>query len=187
MKREERLEERIVTTPTIEQLAQQAAHARREGRLSDARHSAEEVVALCRKDGTKPKLVRALMLLGQIERDDKRSTRALKHYEEAVAISREADEPLRFAHAVRHLADLYCEEGRLDLSEGFYKESLAVYRAERKASPGDLANAIRGFAVMKDSAGAAEDARPLWEEARSLYAALGVDEGVEECNKHLAA
>ena len=126
------------------------------------------------------------MLLGQIERDTDHREKAVKLYEEAAAISREVDEPLRFAHTVRHLADLHCELGSLHLAEGFYNESLGIYRRERDALPGDLANAVRGFAVMKDSAGASEQARVLWEEARSLYRDLGIEAGVEECNARLS-
>ena len=55
--------------PTIEQLGQEAAQARQEGRFEDARQSAEKTVALCREAEPNQKLVRALMLLGQIERD----------------------------------------------------------------------------------------------------------------------
>ena len=126
------------------------------------------------------------MLLGQIERDTAHRKRALKVYEEAAIISREVDQPLRFAHTVRHLADLHCELGSLNLAERFYNESLGIYRRERDATPVDLANAVRGYAIMKDSAGATEQARVLWEEARSLYSALGVEAGVNECNARLS-
>lgn len=171
---------------TIGQLGQEAVHARREGRLADARRTAGKAVELCREVGPKQRLVRSLMFLGQLKRDTAQRESALKLYEEAAALSREVDGPLRFAHTVRHLADLYCEVGRLDLVERFYKESLGIYRMQKGASPGDLANAVRGFAVMKDAAEANEEARALWEEARSLYSALGVEEGVEECNSHLS-
>ena len=170
-----------MSTPTVEELAQQAAHARREGRLSEARRNAEHAVALCRQVGMQEKLARALMLLGQIERDSEEREQALQYYEEAVGISRNEDEPLRLAHTVRHLADLYCDQGKFDLAEAGYKEALAVYRSDQSTSPGDLANAIRGFAVMKDAAGSIDEARTLWEEARVLYETLGVKEGVEEC------
>jgi len=175
-----------MNTPTVEEFAQRAVAARRDGRLSDARRDAEAAVALCRQVGPPGKLVRALMLLGQIERDDKQRGKALQHYEEAAIISRKEEEPLRCAHTVRHLADLYCDMGKLDLAENCYQESLALYRDNKGASAGDLANAIRGFAVMKDAAGSSGEARPLWEEARDLYASLGVDEGVEECNARLS-
>ena len=76
--------------------------------------------------------------------------------------------------------------GRFGLAEGHYKESLGIYRKERGASPGDLANAIRGFAVIKDAVGAKEEAMVLWEEARGLYKTLGIEEGVKECDSHLS-
>jgi tetratricopeptide (TPR) repeat protein len=174
-----------MNNPTIEQLGQEAVQARREGRLADAYHSAEKAVALCREIGPKQSLVRALMFLGQIERDAARRESALIPYEEAAALSREVDEPLRIAHTLRHLGDLHCEMGRFDLAEGYYKESLGIYRKERVASPGDLANAVRGFALMKDAAGANEEAMVLWKEAGGLYKTLGIEEGVKECNTHL--
>jgi hypothetical protein len=49
-----------------------------------------------------------------------------------------------------------------------------------------LANAIRGFALLKEATGALRDARMLWEEARSLYAEAGVKEGVDECSTRLS-
>ena len=175
----------IVGTLTIEELAQRAALARKKDSLDEARRNAEEAVALSREIGPQQKLVRALMLLGQIERDSDHRTAALQHYKEAVDISRNVDQPLRFAHTLRHLADLYCDDGMLDLAESCYHEVLATYRTNKGSSPGDLANAIRGFAVMKDAAGSPDEARPLWEEARDLYASLGVEEGVQECNSRL--
>ena len=174
-----------MNAPTIEDYAQQASLARRDGRLFDARRRAQEAVALCRKTGNSEKLVRTLMLLGQIERDSDRRAEALDHYKDAVEISRGVDQPLRFAHTLRHVADLHCDNGDLDLAEACYKEALVVYRGEKNAMPGHLANAIRGFAVMKDAAGSSDEARQFWTEARELYASLGVMEGVEECNIRL--
>ncbi len=156
---------------TVDQLALEATRARREERFTDARRHAEDAVALCRQVGRNRKLVRALMLLGQIERDTAQGERALELYEEAAAVSREVDRPLRVAHTVRHLGDLLRELGKLAPAEHCYKESLDIYRGEKDTSAGDLANAIRGFALLKDSAGAANEARALWDEARTLYGA----------------
>ncbi len=175
-----------MSPPTIEELAKLAVHARREGRLPDAIRNAEEAVALCRNGGDRTTLVRTLMLLGQIERDCEQSEKALEHYEEAVGLLGNEDDPLRYAHTVRHLADLYCELSKLELAEARYNEALAIYRRENGASPGDLANAVRGFAVMKDAAGSTEEARLLWEEACNLYADLGVKEGIAECSARLS-
>ena len=49
-------------------------------------------------------------------------------YEEAVVLLREADQPLVLAHTIRHLGDVYLEQGRPDLAEPCYHEALGLYR-----------------------------------------------------------
>ena len=170
---------------SIEELGRRAGKARREGRLAEALADAEAVVALCRSKGASVLLVRALMFQGQIERDSKQNDRALRSYEEAVSLSREVDVPLRLGHTIRHLADLQCDVGHLEAADSLYRESLAIYRTQPKASPGDLANAVRAHAVLKDAMKMSCEARILWEEALALYDSIGLDEGVEECRSHL--
>lgn len=41
-------------------------------------------------------------------------------YEEAVLLFREADEPLVLAQTIRHLGDVYLEQGRPDLAEPLF-------------------------------------------------------------------
>jgi hypothetical protein len=71
-------------------------------------------------------------------------------------------------------------------AEPCFNEALGIYRQEEKTHDLDLANAIRPLAILKESVGDASTAAPLWEEARSLYESLGIQEGVSECSKHLA-
>ncbi|MGI8745589.1 MAG: tetratricopeptide repeat protein [Bryobacteraceae bacterium] len=131
-------------------------------------------------------LAQALRELGETERKLKNGTAARQHYEEAVAIYRGTGETLRLAHTVRHLGDVYYAEGRLDLAEPCFTEALDLYRNAAATSPLDLANAIRSLAVLKSGVGDAGQARPPWEEARDLYAAVGVKEGVAESSARLA-
>lgn len=56
---------------------------------------------------------------------------ARKCYEEAVELFRQLDEPLVLAHTVRHLGDVYCEEGLPHLAEPCYLEALGLYRSHR--------------------------------------------------------
>ena len=104
----------------------------------------------------------------------------------AVARLRKVDEPLKFAHAVRHLGDAYCYAGRAPLAEPCYTEALSIYRGQEQTRPLDLANAIRSFAVHKTEVGAAEEAQRLWQEAHDLYVALNVAPGVAESAARLA-
>ena len=103
-------------------------------------------------------------------------------YEEAVVLLREFDEPLMLAHTIRHLGDVYLEQGRPDLAEPCYLEALGLYRNHAEDSSLDLANAIRSLAVLRW-----EQARTLWEEARELYINLSVEAGIKESTARAAA
>jgi tetratricopeptide (TPR) repeat protein len=70
-------------------------------------------------------------------------------YEEAVLLYRGVDELLALAHTIRHLGDVYHEQGRPDLAEPCYHEALGLYRTYEKGSSLDLANAIRSLAVLR--------------------------------------
>jgi tetratricopeptide (TPR) repeat protein len=176
-----------MTPLSPDEFMQRAAQARRENRLSDARRDAEEALRLYRMAAARQGLARALMLLGQIERDEQQPENALRCYEEAVQLRREEGDPLRLAHSVRHLADLYSETGLLDSAASCYSESLSLYCSNQQTAPLDLANALRGFALLEEKRGEPANSQRLWEEARALYVAVGVKAGVEECSSHLSA
>jgi hypothetical protein len=63
---------------------------------------------------------------------------------------------------------------------------LAIYRNHRDTSPLELANAIRGVAILNGDLGRREQAQALWKEARDLYASVQVDAGVEESERRIA-
>lgn len=161
-----------------------AALARKEGRLDDAHRDLTAAVAGYRSNGPAG-LARALMALGQIERDQKRADRALPLYEEAVALYRESGESLDFAHAARHLGDLHLDAGRLEEAGPYYREALGVYRRHPDARLLDLANALRPMAILSERVGNVAGAIELWREARNLYVAAGVTAGSAESSKAL--
>ena len=169
-----------------DKLLKQAFQARRENRLADARRDLVEAVEICRRAGIPIDLAKALTGLGKIERDLQHSDAARQHYEEAVAIYREEGDTLRLAHTVRHVADIHRHDGNRALAERCYQEALEIYRGHERTPPLDLANAIRGLAILKDDAGERTEAGSLWEEARELYTATQVEAGVAESNRRLA-
>jgi tetratricopeptide (TPR) repeat protein len=177
-------------TDLSEKLLRQALQARRDHRFDDAKRDLIEAVALCRAAGIGAELARALADLGQIERDLGHGDAALRHYEEAVSIYRVEGDALKLAHTVRHVGDIHRQAGRAELAEPCYHEALSLYRCHDRGHaetpPLDLANAIRGLAILKFDAGDASAARALWEEARNLYAATGVEAGVKESDRRLA-
>ncbi|HVP00411.1 MAG TPA: tetratricopeptide repeat protein [Bryobacteraceae bacterium] len=116
----------------------------------------------------------------QAERDQGRLEEARRLYEQAAERYRALNDPLALAHTVRHVADIHRQQGHPELAARCYDEALMIYRANAETPQLDLANAIRGLALLKNEA-------TLWQEARDLYAEVGVDAGVNECSRRLAA
>jgi len=107
---------------------------------------------------------------------------ARKCYEEAVALLRDMDEPLRLAHVVRHLGDVYLEQGCPDLAEPCYCEARDLYLSQGDKSSLDFANATRSLAMLRW-----EQSKVLWEEAQTLYVSLNVGSGINESKTRIAA
>src|SRR5271165_6268052 len=154
--------------PTPEMLLKQGYEARREHRLAEAKDSFAEAVDLCRGASDQVMLARALTGLGQIERDLHETDAALKRYEDAVALYRTLDEPLLLAHTVRHVGDILRGQKKLELAAPCYKEALEIYRSHDHTAPLDLANTLRGYALLKSGTERTEEAIELWREARGL-------------------
>lgn len=168
------------------ELMEQAWGARRENRLDEAHKNLVEAVSLCRQSGAQRELVLALGKLGHVELDLGKNDAARAVYEEAITICRDEEDPLSLAHTVRHLGDVHRHVGRLEDTEACYQEALELYRNHEQPPTLDLANAIQPIAILKEDAGMVQEAKQLWAEARYLYRAVDVKDGVAECSDHLA-
>jgi tetratricopeptide (TPR) repeat protein len=153
---------------------------------AEAQRLFEKAVEESRKQGSPQKLIQALKGVGQIARDLRANDLALRLYQEAVALCRNENDALLLAHTVRHVGDIHQDMKRDDLAAPCYEEALGIYRSHRETSKLDLANAVRPFALLKENAGAIDEAKQMWAEARDLYAAASVPEGVKECSRRLA-
>jgi tetratricopeptide (TPR) repeat protein len=160
--------------------------ARKEHRPRDAKQDFTEAIALSQSTNDRSSLARALAGLGQIERDLHDHPAALRHYEESVAVCRTLDDPLALAHTVRHLADIQRGQGEQELAEPHYAEALQIYRQHENTQPLDLANTLRGYALLKTANYKKQEALTLWREARNLYAQCKVEAGVAECDHQIA-
>lgn len=171
----------------ISALLERASLARREGRWRDARRSLVHAAESARASESVVELVRAINGLAQIDRDEGRPFDALPRYQAALELCRERGAPGPLAHTARHLGELLVELGRLGEAEPLLTEALALHRSDESSGRLRLANALRPVALLREAQGRADDARSLWREARELYAAEGIDTGVEECDAHLGS
>ena len=120
------------------------------------------------------------------DRRDGRLREALEGYERAADFARSAHDMGTLAYAQRHVADLQRELGQHHAAESAAAEAVSLYRQHSGSVSLDLANALRVWALAQQSLGQLPEAERSWREARSLYDAVGVLAGVQECDEHIA-
>ena len=91
---------------------------------------------------------------------------------------RQIGPPARLAYALRHEADILRESCLPAEAEPLYLEAEAIYRQQGEEAELDLANTLRGLALVYESSGKSDAARSLFEQARALYAKCSVQAGV---------
>ncbi|MBV9761595.1 MAG: tetratricopeptide repeat protein [Acidobacteriaceae bacterium] len=122
---------------------------------------------------------------GRKARSEGDFTVARERYAAAAQIYRARKDDLAYAHAIRHIADIYLQESKLAEAGPLYEESLELYRANLGTKILDLANALRPYALLNEGQGNPELARALWQEARHLYNSIRIEPGVSECDAHI--
>jgi hypothetical protein len=119
-------------------------------------------------------------------RHDRNFALARAHYADAAKAYRGQNETLAYAHAIRHIADIFCLESNLDEAKPLYEESIQLYRSNLETKLLDLANAVRPYALLQEQFGNLDLAVQLWREARNLYSSLRLDAGISECEAHIS-
>jgi len=147
---------------------------------------AKKAIDLLRQEGNPLALAEALRRLGEIERSLPGTDGGVAAYEEAVALFRQQGEELKLAHTVRHLGDIQLHAGYVERAAQSYEMALGFYRRHPEAPPLDLANALRGMALLKEATGETQIAIALWQEATIIYESTNVTQGAEEGARRLS-
>ena len=127
-----------------------------------------------------------LIAAGRNARAQHRLDEARSLYTQAAQLCLNDQNPLAYAHTIRHVADMLLEESRYKEAKPLYEEALKLYRGNLETRVLDLANTVRPYALVNEGLTDLEFARELLQEARTLYAALRLDAGTTECDQHLA-
>ncbi len=158
--------------------------ARREHHLDEARNKLKEALTCCGGEED-PRLVAELHAeLAYVERALHDDQSAEAHYRRATEMFHALGDPLRSAHNMRHLADVLRETGRPSEAASYYSESIEFFRRSGDY-PLQLANALRGLALMQGDMGDFAESLESWAEAKALYQLVGVDAGVAESRKRI--
>ena len=138
-----------------------------------------------RENASPELLAEALAGLGRIKIDVDDLDAALDHYREVEQIRRALGETIELAHTLRRMPDVLRHQQRLEEAEQAYIEAVSIYRGNESRCALDLANALRGLALLAASKGLVGAAIDRWREARLLYEVVGIRAGVEESDRQL--
>jgi tetratricopeptide (TPR) repeat protein len=165
-------------------LIERSSEARRNGDHETAIRLAEAAMETARCSNDLNGRGSALAQLARLRRDERRPDAAVKLYEEAAGIAREQGDFLALAHRLRHIGDVSAEQGDLGRAEECYDEAGHLFEAYGTGQL-TMANFLRSKALLREKQGANAAAVQLWTDARVLYAASGIDAGVEESDRRL--
>jgi tetratricopeptide (TPR) repeat protein len=165
-------------------LIEQGRKARLEHRLEDARSLFGQAFKECCIDDD-PRLEAELHAeLAYVERALHDVQAAETNYRQATEMFRTLGDPFRTAHNMRHLADILRETGRSLEAAPFYSESIEFFRKSGEY-PLQLANALRGLALLQGDLKDFNSSLQSWAEAKALYQMVNVDAGVAESRKRI--
>jgi len=173
-------------TETFQEQFAKGYKARREDRLADSRAIFLKAVRSAAEEGDRPSLAEALCGLGQAEHGIGNLEAARHHYASAAVLYRQIGPPAKLAYALRHEADILREACLPAEAEPLYVEAEGIYRQQGEEADLDLANTLRGLALVYESLGKLDASRSLFEQARELYAKCNVQAGVTECDEKLS-
>ncbi len=168
----------------IQDLLTEAWAKRRVADYEAAKALVTQAQELCSADDF-ASLGRIYHIYMQFEADHNNLEEAIALCEQSVANYKKTGIPAKMAHSIRHLADLKRELGLAKEAVQNYRGAVEIYREQGDTSPGNLANALRGFALTLELVGEEEEAKAVWQEAKELYQACGLQAGVDEALQHI--
>jgi tetratricopeptide (TPR) repeat protein len=123
------------------------------------------------KRSTAPSMAFVLILKGMVCETQGDRAAALRHLEEAIALSRAVGEPHQLAQAVHALGELHRAHGNLDAAQPSYEEALSLQR--QVGDSYESAICLLNLARVAIQRGSGESARTMLLEALAIAAEIG--------------
>lgn len=128
--------------------------------------------------------IESLLMLGRESRVVGQLDKSVTAYRQAAQIARDSNSG-DLLYALRHLTDVAREAGDVELALSSGKEAVALALQMGDEGLLEKANTLRLYALALESNDEGNEAMPFWAQARSIYASVGVEAGVLECEAHL--
>lgn len=173
-------------SPDVDMLLEEAWGKRRESQYDEARTLLNTAREQCGEEDYDA-LGRISHISMQLDRDLGKLSEALELCRRSLSYYQRTHNPDRIAHSTRHLADLLRQLDEDEESERCYRKAIGIYRDDPGQQAANLANALRGLALVLEKRRNIEEAINAWREAKSLYKSLRITSGVDEANEKLMA
>ena len=170
----------------VANLLEKAWVKRREEKYEEVESLLAEARELCGEEDFDA-LGRIYHIYMQIDYDKGDFTKALDFCHQSLMYYKKLGLPEKIAHSTRHLADLQCHLGQHAESENNYQKAINMYKESSSLQAGNLANALRGFAIVLENLNKLNEARTTWSEVKTLYQSLGIQAGVDEASDRMDA
>ena len=168
----------------IADLLEQAWTERREDKYDLAKTFVDEAHGLC-SDQDYNSLGRIYHIYMQFEYDQDNFSKALELCQQSLGYYKKATNSDKIAHSTRHIADLERHLGNNESSELNSRIAIGIYKANPETYKGDLAKALGGFGELLEKRKKIKEAISVWKEAKDLYKACNIKEGVDAINQKL--
>ena len=122
----------------------------------------------------------------QHEYDHDNLLKALEYNNKSISYYTKDKNLDKIAHSIRHRADLQKALGQFENAESNYLKAIRIYKEQLQAFNGNLANALRGYALVLEKRKRFKKAIMVWEEIKAIYAKHQFSEGTIEANHKIS-
>jgi tetratricopeptide (TPR) repeat protein len=171
----------------LKSLLEEGYQARRKGLVAHSRQLFLDAVRQASAVNDQASLAAAFCGLAQAEVDIGNCDAARHQYALAATLYRRIGPPERLAYAVRHEADVLRKLKQFEEARRLYLEAKRIYSQQNPEPTLDLANTVRGLALVSESFGRSGATISLWKQARELYLTANAPAGVQECDGRIFA
>jgi len=169
---------------SIEKLLIEAWKYRRNGDYKTAGTLVDQAIKLSPEDDYANR-GRAFHILAQFEADQDEYKNALNYYQQSLAFYQKTDLQDKVAHSLRHVADTFYSLNNIEEARSQYESVIEIYHSQENTNDVDIANALRGYALVLEKQNEKVAAAKEWATILSIYEKYNLQAGIKEAKQKI--
>ena len=157
---------------------------RNEGKIEEVVTLAENHLSLAQAQGNQAAEALFLKLFAQVHADQDNLRDALSYYKRLEKVYISLGDLPKQMHALRHIGSTFLALEEHQCAQKCLIQVVNAYEAQ-PPHPLEVANTHRLYALALEKLENKTEAHTYWEQAKSIYQSLGIEEGVKECEGYL--